>query len=140
MEIYINAENLILGRIASYAAKKALLGNNIKILNCEKVVITGNRKDILGKYIQRRQMGNPSNGPFLPRLPDRFVRRAIRGMLPYKRPRGNEAWQRIMCYIGVPGEFEEKKMITLPHADVSKTKSLRFLNVKEICSIMGGKI
>jgi large subunit ribosomal protein L13 len=139
MEVYINAENLIVGRMASYAAKKALLGNNIKILNCEKAVITGNRKDILGKYTQRRQMGNPSNGPFISRMPDRFVRRAIRGMLPYKKARGKEALQRIMCYIGVPGEFKEKKMITLPSADISKTRSLRFLNVKEICSNMGGK-
>jgi len=140
MEVYINAENLVVGRMASYAAKKALLGATIKILNCEKAVITGNREDILGKYTQRRQMGNPSNGPFLPRMPDRFVRRVIRGMLPYKRPRGKEAFGRIMCYMGIPAEFKEKKMITLPDADVSKTKSLKFLNVKEICSNIGGEI
>jgi large subunit ribosomal protein L13 len=139
MEIYIDAKNLILGRLASYAAKKALLGNNVKIFNCENVVMTGSKKFILGKYSQRRQMGNPSNGPFMPRMPDRFVRRAIRGMVPYKKSKGKEAYQRIMCYIGVPENFKDKKLITLPDSDVSKTKSLRFLHIKEICARMGGK-
>lgn len=139
MEIYINADRLILGRLASYTAKKALLGNDVKLLNCKGAVVTGNRKDILGKYIRLRGMGNTSNGPFLPRTTDRFVKRSIRGMLPYKKPRGRDAFKRIMCYTGVPEEFKDKKMITLPDADVSKTKSLRFLFVKEICSIIGGK-
>lgn len=139
MEIYINANNLIVGRIGSYSAKKALLGNNVRVLNCEKAVVTGNRKNVLGKFTRLREIGNTSNGPFLPRMPDRFLRRTIRGMLPYKKPRGRDAFKRIMCYIGVPEEFKDKKMITLPDADVSKTKSLRFLSVREICSIMGGK-
>jgi len=140
MEIYINAENLIVGRLASYSAKKALLGNTIKILNCEKSVMTGDRQYILGKYKDKRQMGNTSNGPYIQRLPDRFVRRIIRGMLSYKKPRGKEALGRILCYVGVPLEFKDKKMITLPDANVSKTKSLRYLQIKEICSNMGGKI
>jgi large subunit ribosomal protein L13 len=140
MEIYINANNLVLGRLASYAAKKALLGNDIKILNSENAVITGSRKYILEKYKQRRERGNPSNGPFFPRMPDRFVRRTIRGMLPYKRPKGRDAFKRVMCYAGVPEEFKEKKMITLPGADVSKTKSLRYIQVKDVCRNIGGKI
>ena len=140
MEIYINAENLIMGRIASYAAKKALLGNTIKILNCEKAVITGSKEFVLKHYKTKREMGNPSNGPFIPRSPDRFVRRSIRGMLPYKRPRGRDALERILCYKGIPAEFADKKLITLPDADVSKTKSLRYVEVKTVCSNMGGKI
>ena len=140
MEIYINANNLILGRIASYAAKKSLLGNEIKILNCENAVITGNKKDILGKYNRRRSMGNHSNGPFFPKIPDRFVKRTVRGMLSYKKPRGRDAFKRIMCYIGVPEEFKEKKIITIPSADVSKTMSLRFIHVKDVCKNIGGKI
>ena len=140
MEIYINANNLVLGRLASYAAKKALLGNEIRILNCENAVITGNKDYIFKKYKWRREIGNTSNGPFFPKIPDRFVKRTIRGMLPYKKPKGRDAFKRIMCYKGVPEEFKDKKMITLPSADVSKTNSLKFLQVKEICKFMGGKI
>lgn len=140
MEICINANNLVLGRVASYAAKKALLGSTIKIFNCENSVITGNKSDIMGKYSHRRERGNTSNGPFFPKIPDRFMRRTIRGMLPYKRPKGKEAFKRVMCYTSVPEEFKDKKMITLPGADVSKTKSLRFVRVGDVCRHIGGKI
>ena len=37
----INAENLILGRMTTYAAKKALQGEEVDIVNCEKAIITG---------------------------------------------------------------------------------------------------
>ena len=140
MEIYIDAKDLVVGRLASHAAKKALLGNTVKIVNCENAVITGSKKFILAKYKKMREMGNPSNGPFIPRLPDRFVRRVIRGMVPYKKSKGKEAFQRVMCYVGVPEQFKEKKLITLPDSNVSKTKSLRFLAIKDICANMGGKL
>ena len=45
----IDANNLILGRMATFIAKQALLGEDIKIVNCEKAVITGDRKEILLK-------------------------------------------------------------------------------------------
>ena len=139
MEIYIDATNLIVGRIASYAAKKSLLGNTVKIMNSGEAVITGDRKYLINRYCEKRQIGNPSNGPFIPRLTDRFLRRVIRGMLPYKKPKGRDALKRIMCYSRVPVEFKDKKMITIVSADVSKTKSLRYVHVKEICRLIGGK-
>jgi len=140
MEIFINADNLIVGRMATFAAKSALLGDTVKILNCENSIVTGNREFILEKFSHKRQMGNTSKGPFFPRMPDRFVRRTIRGMLPHKRPKGREAFKRILCYAGVPEEFKDKKMITLPNANVSKMKNQRFVYVKEICKHMGAKI
>lgn len=140
MEIYIDASNLIVGRLASYAAKKALLGEQVKIFNCENAVITGRKKFIIGRYSQRRERGNTSNGPFFSRMPDRFVRRIIRGMVPYKKPKGKEAFQRVMCYMGVPENFKDKKQITISSSNVSKTRNLRYLSIKEICASMGGKV
>ena len=49
-QIIINATDGNLGRIASYAAKQALLGKEIIILNCNEAQITGNPKTILAKY------------------------------------------------------------------------------------------
>ncbi len=40
----INADNLIIGRIASFAAKKALLGEKVVIVNSEEAVMTGKKK------------------------------------------------------------------------------------------------
>ena len=76
----INGENLILGRLATYTAKQALLGEKIDIINSEKIVITGKKKDLIKRYKQRAEKGNPLKGPFFPKMPDRFVRRAIRTM------------------------------------------------------------
>src|SRR4030042_6558254 len=100
-KMILDANNMILGRFASFAAKKALLGEKIDIINCEKAIITGDKKGVLHKYWYRaRDMGGPRKGPFLSRMPDRFVRRIVKGMLPMNKTRGKEAYKRVMCYIG----------------------------------------
>lgn len=136
----IDATNLILGRIAAYTAKKALLGEKIDIINCENAIITGNKDYILAKYRQRRQRGTPFKNPVQPRMPDRFIRKVIRGMLPYKRERGKKAFKSIMCYIGTPDNFKGKKAETIKQADISKVPSLKYLSVGQICKHMGAKI
>ena len=42
----IDGKGAILGRLASYAAKEALKGEEIVILNCEEVIISGNKQMI----------------------------------------------------------------------------------------------
>ena len=42
----IDGTNAILGRLASYTAKELLKGEEIIIVNCEKIIITGNKKNI----------------------------------------------------------------------------------------------
>ena len=135
----IDATNLIYGRLASYAAKQALLGKTITIFNCEKAVMTGDKKDITQKYRKRRELGQPIHGPFIQRMPDRFMRRGIRGMLPYKMPKGKEAFQRVMCYIGVPAKHKEVKLDTLPKINITQSGARKFIAVGELCSWLGGK-
>lgn len=136
--IIVDAKNQILGRLASFVAKKALLGEEVKVVNAELAVITGKRDEIISKYKTRRERGIPSKGPFIPRMPDRFVRRAIRGMVPYSKPRGREAFKRILCYKGIPAEFEGKDL-TNPQADVSKVVNVKYMTVNEITKILGAK-
>ena len=134
----INAENLILGRVATVAAKKALLGEKVDIVNCEKAIMTGNKKSIFARFKEKREMGQVFHGPYILRRPERFVKRAIRGMLPYKQSKGRAAFERIMCHVGVPEELKDK-METIEKANVAKVSSLRFVTVDEICKSMGGK-
>lgn len=135
----IDAKDLILGRISTYAAKKALLGEDINVINCEKAIITGDKKVVFAKYKRFREMGIPSKGPFLFRMPDRFVKRTIRGMLAYKKPRGRDAFKKIKCYIAIPDQFKDKKTEELKGAHISKVPSLKYITVGEICKLMGGK-
>lgn len=139
-EINIDATNLIIGRMSSYAAKQALLGNSVNIFNCEKAVMTGDKDGIAEKYRYRiKETGTPQKGPFISRSPDRFVRRQLRGMLPHKKPRGKAAWKRILCYQGVPAEFKTKKLQTLDWAHSKHKRTMKLATIKDICTSIGGK-
>ncbi len=135
----IDAKNLLVGRMATRAAKKALLGEEIRIVNCEKAVISGNKKQILAKYMQRLQRGQVRKGPFVYRRPDFFVKRIIRGMLPRKKARGRAAISRIRCYIGMPEEFKKEKIETITAADYSKLPNYKAITVEKLCRLIGWK-
>ncbi len=137
--IIIDATNLIVGRFATFAAKQALLGEEIAIVNCEKAFITGSKEHILNEYKRKRSMGTWATGPFYHRQPDRLVRRMIRGMLPHKQPKGKVAYHRIMCYIGVPIELQEQKAITLENAQISDVPNLKYIQIQEISKALGAK-
>lgn len=137
--VTINADGLILGRFAAFAAKQALLGNEVTILNAEKAVISGApRKTIVEAKYKKFVRGVPRKGPYYSRLPDRYVRRVIRGMIPYKTPRGREAFKRVLCYVGAP-EGVGGEPVTVPGAAASKLPNLKRLTVGELCKEFGGK-
>lgn len=139
MKRVIDATNARVGRLATVVAKSALLGDEIAIVNCESAIISGTKQTIQAKWKQRMQWGQPTKGPHFPRLPDRFVRRMIRGMLPYKQPKGRDAYKRIMCYLGVPEEFKNATLEKIEGADLSKLRGTRFVTVNDICKFLGGK-
>ncbi len=133
-DIYIDATNAIVGRVGAFTAKRALLGDTIKLMNCEKAIMSGSKENVIYRYYYRRnKIGQPQKGPFISRLPDRFVRRTIRGMLPYKKTKGSDAYKRIMCYLGVPVKFQDKKLETVQGADAGKLRSLKKVTVEEVC-------
>ena len=136
----IDATDLILGRLASFAAARALLGEDVSIINCEKAVISGNKKYLLEKYKLKFDKGVPLRGPYFPRMPERIVKRTVRGMLPYKRQRGRDALKKVLCYRGVPAELSKEKAITLKEASVSKLPTTRYLTIGRISKHLGAKI
>ncbi|MDO8661190.1 MAG: 50S ribosomal protein L13 [Candidatus Woesearchaeota archaeon] len=138
MQIVIDATNLIAGRLGSYAAKQSLLGHTIVVLNAEKAIITGNKNAIEEEYwLQKRDLGQPQSGPFVSKRPDMFLRRMFRGMVPHKRPRGKEAYGRMMCYLGVPVQFKNTKSISLPFAHLAKLTTTKYLTIEAVCKTLG---
>jgi len=124
----IDGTSAALGRLASYVAKEALRGEEIAVLNCEKVIITGSKKDILRDFAWKRSMvGSSQKGPKYPKTSERIVKRTIRGMMPdHREGRGKVAFKRIKCYNGIPNEFEGKKMETMVK------KANKFVEIKEV--------
>jgi len=111
----IDGKNAILGRLASYAAKEALKGEDIAILNCEQIIVTGNKQNIVDNLeAKRKRVGSTQKGPKVSRTNEKIVKRVIRGMLPnYRVGRGRVALKRIKCYVGIPKELEGKKGILM---------------------------
>ena len=136
----INAENALVGRLATVVAKKALNGETINVVNCGKAIISGNKKTLLLDYKRKQDMGTHTTGPYTPKIPERFVKRIIRGMLPYKNPRGKDAFSRIKCFRTVPEELQNEKMETIPGASFEKLNTLKYLRIEEICKFLGGRI
>jgi len=136
----INAENTILGRLATYAAKQALLGEKVFIINCEKAIITGSRKDILNDFAERIARGNPFKGPYFPRRSDMIVRRTVRGMLPRRKSKGRIAYKNVVCYLGMPESLKNEKIISLENANINRLRTLKYLYLKEISRVIGGRV
>lgn len=128
-QIIIDASNAILGRLASYAAKQALQGKWIIIVNCDNAVIAGGKDSILRKYKQVRKRGGTSQrGPFFSKEPFKIVKRTIRGMLPYKKGRGQDSLKKILCYNKTPKEYEQTKKILAGKEKKIKTMPLSLLS------------
>ena len=138
--VLIDAKHTLLGRVCSVAAKQALLGHTVEIVNCEEAVVSGKKFNILEHYERRLDRKAPNKGPFLYRRPDMFVRRTIRGMLPWKRSRGREAYRLVKCHVGVPESIKNEKAIVLENALLSKIQKTDYMRMKDICRSVGGKV
>jgi len=115
-KIYLDSENMVLGRLVSFAAKQALQGKEVAILNCEKTLISGSKPNVISRLKLRRSINSmkPEKGPFYSKDSQKIVKRAVRGMLPdWRNGRGKEALRRIKCYKGIPAEFKNEKIINL---------------------------
>ena len=135
----VDAKDTILGRLGSFVAKQVLLGNEVDVVNCEECIVSGRKHAILKEYIKRLHRKAPTKAPYFYRRPDMFVKRTIRGMLPFKRARGREVIKNIKCYIGVPENLRNEKPLRIENTGVERLHSADYIKVKDICKAVGGK-
>ena len=137
MVTIIDADGVILGRMCTNVAKRLLNNENIAVVNSEKALISGKKSAIKNRYKQKREVGTYRKGPFFPRMPDRLVKRTVRGMIPYQTPHGREAFKRLKCYIGIPKEFEDKKFEKIGDAE---KLPVEYITVGELSKALGAKL
>ena len=70
-------------------------------------------------------------------MPERMVKRAVRGMLPWKKAGGKAAFKGFRAYIGVPEELESAKKEQFESAMNKKEKG--FLRMEELSKNLGAK-
>jgi len=134
----IDAENHIAGRLATVVAKRLLKGEEIVIVNAEKIIITGERDHVLAAYKQKRELGNVKSGPFFPRRADLIMKRTVRGMLPWQTTSGKEAYRRLKVYVGVPKEFADQQMEKVEVA--IKTGLTQYVTIGQIAEFLGSRV
>ena len=124
--IVVDATDHIAGRLSSNVAKLLLKGNRVSIVNCEKIMISGTRSNIIKEYrdlLEISSILNPKHGPFHPRRPDTIMKRMIRGMLPRKKPSGLTAHKRLRTYVGSPKELGSFEKIQFEKAKIKRSAS-----------------
>lgn len=136
--IVIDAKDKIAGRLASVVAKLLLMGEEVVILNAEKAVVSGKKERVFKIFKEKRDRGDPYKGPFYPRYPDRILRRMIRGMLPYKKPKGREALKRLKIFIGIPEEYKDAKISDIKIKS-AKDLTTNYVTLEEISLFLGAK-
>jgi large subunit ribosomal protein L13 len=132
----VNADGLIVGRMATYVAKRLLKGEEIIIVNAEKAILSGKKSGKLSDAKEFLGVGAPGRGPFHYRRPDRLVRKSVKGMLPIKQPKGKQAYKRLKVYMGVPKDFKDQKMETFTNASAKKL-TCPYLTVDEFAKELG---
>ncbi len=137
--VLINAQGLIVGRLASIVAKKLLEGEEITIINAEKAILSGSKASTFGEYKQTVDRGTKEKGPYFPKRPDAIVKRTIRGMLPYKTQRGKDAMARLAIYIGTPSDIQGDKAVTLEKASADRLSSYKYMELGELSKLLGSK-
>ena len=124
--IVVDATDHIAGRLSSQVAKLLLKGNRVSIVNCEKIMISGTRSNIIKEYREFLEISSvihPRHSPVHPRRPDTIMKKMIRGMLPNEKPSGREAHKRLRTYIGSPKEIKSLKKIKFEKAMIKKPSS-----------------
>ena len=147
----IDAEGKTLGKVAALAASvlrgknkptytpHVACGDNVIIINAEKIMLTGNKDWAYAKYKQRVDRASISNprdlGPKYPRRPDDIFRRTVRGMLPFKKSKGKTAFKGLKAFVGVPAEYADAELTAVPEAEYKNIK--KGIELGEISKLLG---
>lgn len=131
--LVIDAAGASLGRVASEAARRLRgkhkpifspevdTGDNVIIINAEKVALTGRKMDDKVRYwhtrypggLKSRKVGEELKGD----RPERVLERAVKGMLP-KNPLGRDMFRKLYVYAGAehPHQGQQPEAVTVNKA------------------------
>jgi len=133
----IEGKDLVLGRLGSVVAKKILLGEHIKIVNCKDVIILGRKKFLVERYKNKLSNKVIKQGPYYDRAPADIVKRAFRNMVPYKNQRGIDALKRVKCFNSTPSALKDEKKETVEQAQIDEASVFYYTRIEEISKALG---
>jgi len=132
----VDGRGCILGRVASIVADRALEGETIAVVNAEGMIVTGREEDVVARFKKRTELQS-DRGPYYPKRPDEIAKRSIRGMVPHKRPRGRQAFERVRVYLDNP--FDEEPEV-LEGTSLDRLSNTRFVELGEVSAQLGATV
>jgi large subunit ribosomal protein L13 len=131
----VNAENKILGRLASHVADELRNGEEVRVVNSEKAVISGDKEKVLEDYKQKKDRGARDRGPYFPKRPDRIFKRTVKGMLP-SGPEGRDQLSNMKAYLENPLD-EEVEEVDVREGDDLRNRN--YVKLGEVSKFIGWK-
>ncbi|MGV6800462.1 MAG: 50S ribosomal protein L13 [bacterium] len=138
--ILIDAEGLVVGRLASIVANRLRgkhlptytpnvdCGDNVIIINADKVVFTGKKRDDKRYYwhtghpggIKERSPAQILEG----RFPERVVKKAVQRMLPKESPLARQQFGNLKVYAGTdhPHEAQQPEILDVAAMNSKNTR------------------
>ena len=123
--IVIDAEGAIVGRLASFIAMRLRgkhrpdftpnvdTGDHVIVINAEKVVFTGNKRDDKRYYRHTSHPGGikeTSPAKLLDgRFPERVIENAVKRMLPKESPLARKQYSKLRVYAGTDHKHEAQQ-------------------------------
>ncbi len=139
--ILIDANGAVAGRLASFVAMRLRgkhrpdytphvdCGDNVIVINAEKLVFTGRKRDNKKHYwhtghpggIKERTVGNILDG----RFPERVLRKAVQRMLPRESPLARKQLSNLKIYAGDthPHDAQKPEKIDFSALNPKNTRS-----------------
>lgn len=134
--IVVDAEDAVVGRLASFVAMRLRgkhrpdytphidCGDNVIIINADKVQFTGNKRADKTYY---RHTGHPGGlkettaGKILDgRFPDRVMRKAVQRMLPKESPLARQQLANLRVYAGSEHPHSAQNPVTVDFKSMSR--------------------
>ena len=140
MVTVIDGKNAVLGRLSSAVAEKIMAGEEIVVVNCESIIITGDRDKVFAAYKAKVDRGECKSrkGPFDPRRADLLFKRCVRGMIPWTSTSGRNAYRRLHVFVGVPKQFSDAELVVEEQA--MKKITGKYTTLGAVAKFLGSKV
>ena len=132
----VNAEGKILGRLASEIAQHARDDEEIRVVNSEGAVISGDEAEIKKEYETKYERGRRDRGPYFPKRADKILKRTVRNMLPDGSD-GRDTRSNVRTYLGVPDQMEDE-VEEVEVKEGSELKHRNYVKLGEVSEFIGG--
>ncbi|KAE9452926.1 hypothetical protein C3L33_15171, partial [Rhododendron williamsianum] len=135
-QVVVDGRHHMLGRLASILSKELQNGQEVAVVRCEEICLSGGlvrQKMKYLRFLRKRMNTKPSHGPIHFRAPAKILWRTIRGYtLSLSLSLSlSHADTHFVAYEGIPPPYDKKKRMVIPDA----LKVLRLQAGHKYCSL-----